>query len=338
MVWKKVRITDETGEMIEAQAPVIVSASRSTDIPAFYAEWFIDRLKKGYLAWKNPFNGKKLYVSFEKTRVIVFWTKNPRPLLRYIDALDSLKLNYYFQFTLNDYVLEGYEPCVPSVESRIDTFRELSERLGSARVIWRFDPLMLSNKVTVKQLLEKVEHIGDQLKGYTERFVFSFADIAAYATVQKNLLKRGLFAREFVPEEMEQFARGICELNREWGFRVSTCAETIDLSAYGIDHNRCVDDQLLRDVFSSDTQLMEFLGYNEDNELFEDFKTQSRSRNLKDKGQRKACGCIVSKDIGAYNTCPHLCAYCYANADNGRVLKNYATYLSNKKKNITILP
>ena len=109
MSWNKIQIKKSNGETGEAQAPVIISASRSTDIPAFYSDWFFQRLKEGYVRWKNPFNGFPLYVSFEKTQLFVFWSKNPKPMLKHLDILDKKGYNYYFQFTLNDYDEEKLE-------------------------------------------------------------------------------------------------------------------------------------------------------------------------------------------------------------------------------------
>lgn len=174
------------GQPVKAQAPIIVSASRSTDIPAFYADWFFDRLKKGYSAWTNPFNGVKSYVSYDKTRFIVFWSKNPRPLLPYLDYLKERNIRCYIQYTLNDYEKEGLEK-VPSLLNRIETFKMLSDKLGADAVVWRFDPMILTDDITIDDLISKVEKIGDQLKGYTKKLVFSYADIKLYKKVKLNL-------------------------------------------------------------------------------------------------------------------------------------------------------
>src|SRR5574344_1211243 len=130
MASEKVSIRTDSGEIAEATAPVIISASRSTDIPAFYAKWFFNRLAKGYCAWLNPFNQQKMYISFKNCKVIVFWTKNPKPILPYLHILDEMGIHYYFQVTLNDYAKEGFEPNVPSVESSVKTFLELSKMIG----------------------------------------------------------------------------------------------------------------------------------------------------------------------------------------------------------------
>ncbi len=306
------------GVECDAQAPIIVSASRSTDIPAFYSAWLVSRIKQGFVKWTNPFNGVPLYVSFEKARLFVFWTKNPKPMLGTLAFFDDRGFNYYFQFTLNDYDVERLEPGVPPVESRIETFIELSRRLGKERVIWRFDPLLLTETISVNDLLKKAEKVGNALAPYTSRLVFSFGDITAYAKVAKNLANAGVQAREFRAEEMREFAQGIAALNQHWGLKLGTCAEKVDLTSYGVEHNRCVDDRLVARLFKQDKCLMEFLGVDAEPTQADLFgaKTVKKRKSLKDAGQREACGCIVSKDIGEYNTCPHLCVYCYAKSRN----------------------
>lgn len=314
--WERVRIRTDAGEEAEAVAPVIISASRATDIPAFYSDWFLKRLGKGHLRWTNPFNNRPLYVSFCRTRLIVFWSKNPRPILGRLRELDERGLNYYFQFTLNDYEAEGLEPNVPAVAERVETFRELSRRIGPDRVVWRFDPLLITARTPPELLLEKLTALAGRLQGLSRRLVFSFADIEAYRRVKRNLdAVPGLGAREFTGPEKEAFAKGLAERNRErgWGFELATCAEEIDLSAHGIEHNRCIDDRLMIRRFRDDAALMAFLGVPPAGSpgLFP--PPSESPPGLRDKGQRPACGCIRSKDIGEYNTCPHRCLYCYAN-------------------------
>jgi len=324
MLWDKVKILNQSGEEVEAQTPVIISASRSTDIPAFYADWFIRRIREGYVKWKNPFNGVPLYVSFEKAKLIVFWSKNPKPMVKHLDFLDEHIKNYYFQYTLNDYDNEKLEPNVPNVQSRIETFLKLSERIGKSKVIWRFDPLILTDKIGVEELLRKVENIGDQLKNHTDKMVFSFADIKLYRKVQGNLLKSHINYQEFNDSTMTEFAIGLQELNKKWTFEIGTCAERMPLEKYGITHNKCIDDDLMIKLFPQDKILMEFLGAKiTPPDMFNPEFRIEKTKNNKDKGQREFCGCIFSKDIGAYNTCPHLCEYCYANSSKEIALANY---------------
>ncbi|MDR2286742.1 MAG: DUF1848 domain-containing protein [Prevotellaceae bacterium] len=303
-------IITDTGAI---QAPVIISASRSTDIPAFYAQWFIDRLRAGYVIWYNPFNHKPVHVSFKNTKVVVFWTKNPKPLIPYLKELDDRGIHYYFQFTLNDYEHESFEPDVPSLTERVDVFRQLSGLTGKEKVIWRFDPLIVTSQLAPRDLLKKIWNTGNRLKGCTDKLVFSFIDIKAYRKVQNNLVKKiPSFSRENIEnselsdEQMTEIAEGLAKIRERWkseGWDISlaTCAEQIDLSKYGIEHNRCIDSELMKRIFSDDKDFI------------------SKLVSLKDKGQRKTCGCTVSKDIGMYNTCRHFCVYCYANISQSAV-------------------
>lgn len=304
---------DDSGAEVTAQAPLIISASRATDIPAFYADWFFRLLEKGHVRWRNPFSGQDSYVSFGNTRFIVFWSKNPAPLLPYLPILKERGIGCYIQYTLNDYEAEGLEPNVPPLSQRIETFRRAVEALGRGAVVWRFDPLILTDKINIDTLLEKIAHIGNALTGYTEKLVFSFADIESYKKVSRNLRQSGINYREWDEESMRESAARLSTLNRNnWNLELATCAERIDLSEYGIGHNRCIDPELINRLAPDDEILQNFL-YNA--------KT--------DTGQRKACGCILSKDIGAYNTCPHGCLYCYANTSSASALSNYKKSIAN---------
>ena len=312
---------------VEAIAPLIVSASRSTDIPAFYGNWFMNRLRAGYARWKSPFGGSPVYVSFAKTRLFIFWSKNPAPFLNHLDALDTLGFGYYFLFTLNDYDAEGLEPRVPSVDERIATFIRLSERIGMGRVVWRFDPLVLSDKITVDDLLERVRRIGDRIAPFTKRMVFSFVDIEKYAKVKRNLVRQGFSdVREFSDEEVAAFCSGLAELNKRWGLIITACSEKRDLSQYGIGRGQCISYDLISEEFRDDPVLMEFLRPDSRQTLSAAGSAVDPSRRLKDPGQRNTCRCIVSKDIGQYSTCMHLCAYCYANTSANEVLRRYTRY------------
>ena len=326
--WQKTQIQRDNGMMAEAQAPVIISASRSTDIPAFYADWFFHRLKVGYSAWTNPFNGVKSFVSYEKCRFIVFWSKNPRPLLEHLDELKERNIGCYIQYTLNDYEKEGLEKGVPPLEERIDTFKRLVDQLGQGRVIWRFDPLILTDKVSLDDLLQKVENIGDQLNGYTEKLVFSYADIALYKKVKANLDKSHVNYAEWTTAQMEEFAERLSGLNQKWNYQLATCGEKMDIDRYGIQHNKCVDDDLMIRFAHHDKALMDFLGVEVKESLF---GTEIvKKKDNRDKGQRQFCGCIVSKDIGEYNTCPHLCEYCYANTSKEAAVRNWKEHENNR--------
>jgi len=339
--WPEIEIiTDEKKKEI-AKAPLIISASRATDIPAFYSEWFFNRLKKGYLKWYNPFNGKASNISFQNTRVIVFWTKNPSPIIPYLPILDEKNIGYYFLFTLNDYEKENLEPNLPELSKRIETFINLSETIGKEKVLWRFDPLILSENIDIDTLIKRIENIGDQIHPYTEKLIFSFVQISKYKKVQKKLLQEtntfnneNLFKAEFTDKQKHEFAVHLKNLTNNWNIRASSCAEKLDLTTYGIKNNKCIDDELMRRIFNQDKKLQAFLNTeNPEPNLQKDlFQTNKQPKKpLKDKGQRKECGCIPSKDIGQYNTCMHLCTYCYANANKQSTLRNFRIHDSEKE-------
>ncbi len=228
MKHQTISIRDDNGAEVSTHAPLIISASRATDIPAFYADWFFRRLEKGYVRWRNPFSGQNSYVSFGNTRFIVFWSKNPAPLLPFLPTLKKRGIGCYIQYTLNDYETEGLEPNVSPLAQRIDTFRRLVDALGIGAVVWRFDPLILTDKTNIDTLLDKITHIGNILAGYTEKLVFSFADIDSYKKVSRNLRQSGINYREWDEESMCGFASRLSTLNRNNGnLRLATCAERI---------------------------------------------------------------------------------------------------------------
>jgi len=311
MKWTKTNITTSQGLQFAAIEPVIISASRSTDIPAFHLDWFVERLQKGYTVWTNPFNGTKQYVSFAKTRVVVFWSKNPEPLLPYFAYFDRLGLNYYLHFTLNNYGAE-LEPEVPPLAQRISCFKQIANIIGIDRLIWRFDPLLITDKNSVEQISAKIVELGNQVAGFTQKLVVSFADIEQYRKVANNLKKHNIEYRQFDNAAIKQIAQALQKANEKWQIQVATCAEPVNLSEFGIKPNKCIDDDLLRTLFAHDRELMTFL----------DSLTIK-----KDGGQRKDCHCIPSKDIGMYNTCLHKCLYCYANTSAERVERNWRQVL-----------
>lgn len=334
---KKGIIRTDQGKTVEATAPVIISASRSTDIPAFYAKWFFNRLNKGYCVWYNPFNQQPQYISFKNCKVVVFWTKNPEPIIPFLPELDRRGIHYYFQVTLNDYTKEGFEPNVPSVSERIETFKKLSKMIGKERVIWRFDPLIVTSQLTPRMLLSRIWHIGNELKGYTNKLVFSFVDVRAYRKVQNNLVKETPFftkenveTAEMTDGQRMEIIDGLVKLRdiwkqEEWELQLATCAEDMDLSQYGIVRNCCIDGELMKRIFADDKELVYYLhtGKIPEPDMFGGLPPiPAKSKDLKDKGQRKICGCMISKDIGMYNTCRHFCVYCYANTSREAVLRN----------------
>lgn len=287
--------------------PLILSASRATDIPAFYGDWFMDRLDRGWLQWINPFNGRTRRVELHRVKAVVFWTKDPSRFFKHLDALDRRIPAYYFLFTLNDYEPEDLEPAVPPLNHRIEMFQRLSDRLGRHRVIWRSDPLLLTETLDADTLLARIRFIGDRIHRYTDRQVFSFARIREYAKVRRNLDRCGIPWRDIAPAERNRMVRSLAEMATGWSIRLSACAEDNVAAWPGVEPGRCVDDALIVSI-------------NPDPELLRFYRWERTPSGLQrsglpriDPGQRQLCRCVVSKDIGRYNTCRHLCRYCYAN-------------------------
>ncbi|HOF34686.1 MAG TPA: DUF1848 domain-containing protein [Spirochaetota bacterium] len=305
----------------EITAPLIISASRATDIPAFYSDWLINRFEQRYVAKINPYDRSKIsYFSLEKVKAIVFWSKNPDPLMENLSYFNTRKIAYYFQFTLNDYEKENLEPGLPKLNKRIETFKRLSEKIGKEKVIWRFDPLIKTDITSFDDLIERIMKIADKIVTFTDKLVFSFVEIELYRKVKRAFSSRkdifSLTPEKYqatleekidVAKKLSSIIPELKKLNPD--FQIASCADSIDYSIYGIMPNRCIDDELLLKI-SDDAELHQFLRPS----LFRD------EYYLKDRGQRKNCGCILSCDIGAYDSCPHFCLYCYANSSREAVL------------------
>jgi hypothetical protein len=321
MKWANTIIKTPKGEQ-QAISPLVISASRCTDIPAFHAKWFINRLREGYCIWKNPFNSKQQqYISFEKSKVFVFWSKHPAPLIPFLNEIEASGYRFYFQYTMNEYEQEGLEPRLPKLSQRLATFKTLSERIGKHRVIWRFDPIIMSNVLTVERVLKKILLIAHEVANYTEKLVFSYVDW--YKKTENSLKTIDTSLRTLTQEEMWQLAMGITAINAELQspLQLATCAETIDLTTLGIAKNKCIDDKLILRLYPEEPEILNLYGHK---------GTQASLVPLteavaKDTGQRTPCGCVPSKDIGSYNTCMHLCAYCYANQSQKAVISRMNT-------------
>jgi DNA repair photolyase len=300
-------ITRDNGEVVEGIAPVIISASRSTDIPGCYGEWFINRLKKGYVVWKNPFSGQVQFISFKKTRCIVFWTKNPEPFLKYVKILQQMGLVFLFQVTVNDYEDEHLEINIPSLKDRAQSVKELSTMIGKEKILWRFDPIILSDRISKEVILDKIRSVGEVLYPFVGRLTISF--LSSYKKVLRNLKSFNII--EVSDENRKWIAAGINKINQDWNLPLCSCAEPLDLSIYGISHGSCVDPLLITKFFAKDPYLASYYRISREMDVFG--KEIVRFKALKDSGQRKNCYCSVSKDIGMYDTCSHGCLYCYAN-------------------------
>ncbi len=286
---------------------MIISASRRTDIPAFYAEWFIQRIRAGYCTVPNPFNrGQVSTISLapEDVDAIVFWTRFPRPLLPHLDELDRCGYRYYFQFTLLDYP-RSLETHRPDVKQAVEAFRTLAERIGPERVIWRYDPILLSEELDAAYHRRQYAALAHALSGSTRRSVISLVDL--YAKARRRLEQPGqppLVDKQAWAGDpaFGDFIRFLADTALSRGMEITSCAETIDLRPYGIRPGKCVDDDLLRRLFGIDVPAK------------------------KDPSQRPQCSCALSRDIGAYNTCLFGCQYCYATAGFEAARRRYARH------------
>ena len=278
---------------------MIISASRRTDIPAFYFDWFLNRINDGYVMTKNPINRKqisKINLSPELIDCIVFWTKNPVPMCRSLDKISAY--DYYIQYTLNLYD-EDIEPAVlASKESRIDAFKRIADKIGADRVIWRYDPIIISEKYTADRHLRNFGDTAKALAGYAKRCVISFLDF--YERIENSVRAAEIYPAS--ADEKDYIAENFAETAAKYKINISACAEDIDFSQYGIYPSRCIDGELIHYLFGKWVNLE------------------------KDKNQRPLCGCAGSIDIGAYDTCFHRCIYCYANRSAKKAVENYYKY------------
>lgn len=278
---------------------MIISASRRTDIPAFYHDWFMNRIKEGFLLIRNPYNYhqvKRISLLPEDIDAIVFWTRNPGKMLSELDLLKEFK--YYFQYTITGYpkILDthGLNP-----HRAISTFLALSKKIGRNKVIWRYDPIIISSATPVSEHKRLFQKIASNLVGHTDRVVISFADL--YQKTKRNLnLIHDFTYRDITHshEELYDLCSFFADVAREYDMQISTCAESLDLEQVGIVKGKCIDDRLLKELFGLHVS------------------------GIKDSGQREACGCIKSIDIGQYNTCLHGCRYCYATFNENIVKAN----------------
>lgn len=263
---------------------MIVSASRRTDLPAFHADWFLERIRAGSVDVPNPRNPAQVrHVSLAPADVdcLVLWTKDPRPLMERLDELEAFP--FYFLFSLNAYGTD-VEPRVPPLAERVAAFRDLFAHLGPDRVVWRYDPVLLSERYAAVRHAESFEAVACQLEGCTTDCILSFLD--EYPRVRGALAARGLRAPDAA--EAQALAAVFADSARRHGMRLSACAEPYDLSGFGIRPARCVDPERIRRISGRAVPAR------------------------KDPAQRPACGCAPSVDVGSYGTCGHGCVYCYA--------------------------
>lgn len=284
---------------LEMGTKMILSASRRTDIPCYYSDWFYNRIKEGFLYVRNPINRhqvSEIRISPEVVDCIVFWTKNPAPMLSRLDELQGYP--YYFQFTLTAYGtdIEGNVPHKKDVI--IPVFQTLSKKIGAQRVIWRYDPVLFNERYTPAYHIKAFKQIARALRGYTDKCVISFVD----RYVKNREMLDCLHVCDLEEAQLYAFAGQLSRIALENGMEMASCAEKINLENYGIQHNCCIDKKLIESIIGC------------------------RINAGKDRNQRTECGCVESIDIGVYDSCLNGCAYCYANRGQAIVEDNYRKY------------
>ena len=285
---------------------MIISASRRTDIPAFYTSWLMNRINEGFLLTRNPFNAhqvKRISLLPADVDIIVFWTRNAKMLIPHLQTLDKMGYQYYFQYTVTGYPRE-IEKSVPRLHHAVETFKKLSDFVGKEKIIWRYDPLLVSNLVNISDHKKLFLSIASSLVGKTNKVVISFADL--YGKSERNLNRvDGLKYIDIIsyPDQLHNLVSYMYKVASDCGMEIETCAEGIDISQFGVRHGKCIDAEYIYKTFDI------------------------RVDNIKDSNQREDCGCIKSVDIGTYNTCRHGCQYCYATYSDKSVSHNIVKHI-----------
>lgn len=273
---------------------MILHTGLRTDIPAFYSEWFVNRLRAGYVLVRNPYNPiqvTKYQITPAVVDLISFCTKNPGPMLQHMDALKEY--GQYWYVTITPYGKE-IEPHVPPKEKVMEDFIQLSYEVGKQSIGWRYDPIFLSDVYTVEKHLVDFEKMARTLSGYTDTCVISFIDL--YQKVLRNFPE----VKSVPKEDRLRLGKEFVRIGAQYGLKVKACAEGRELEPYGVDCNGCMTVELFESAIGCGLNVPK----------------------SKEKGARAECACLLGSDIGTYNTCGHLCRYCYANYDAETVLQN----------------
>lgn len=271
---------------------MIINTGCRTDIPAFYSKWLMNRIREGYVLVRNPYYKSqvtKYSLSPNVVDCLAFCTKNPEPMLQYLDELDIYK-QYWF-VTITPYG-KDIEPKVPDKKRVIESFKKLSEHIGINSIGWRYDPIFIGNGFDVKKHIESFEKMAKELKGYTNNCTISFLDL--YEKVKRNAPD----IRPPTKEEQIEIAKAFSKIGKLNNMTIHSCCEKTYLSEYGLKCNGCMSQEIIEKSINSSLN-------------------PPNRKNL-----REDCNCLMGNDIGAYNTCGHLCKYCYANANKGLVTQN----------------
>lgn len=278
---------------------MIISASYRTDIPAFYANWFMGRLQRGYCTVKNPYGSKDYRVDLNPVSVdgFVFWTRNFRPLEQVLGNADRW-LTFYVQYTITNYPRALEQSVVPAAHAVAD-IRQLAHKYGSRSCVWRYDPIVFTDEMTATWHIRNFRALANELSGYVDEAVISFVD--HYAKTQRNMNKaaerNGFVWHNPADAEKMHLVETFATAAAANGIHMTVCTQP-HLLGKGINAAQCIDAKRLSDISGRDiTALI--------------------------KGNRQGCQCHESRDIGAYDTCPHGCAYCYAVRETGLAKRNF---------------
>ncbi len=269
---------------------MILSVSRRTDIPAFYSEWFMNRIREGSVCVRNPFNANqisRINIKPDVVDCIVFWTKDARPIMNKLSELDERNYKYYFHFTITPYQSD-IEQNFRDKKEIIDTFIELSNIIGREKVILRYDPILITDKYDMDYHYRAFAALCSRLKGHTGKIIISFLDY--YKKLSRNM--KDIKVKELSNQDMMAISQKLVDIAGSYELPIETCAEAIDLSFLGIKHARCIDGDLIEKIVNYKIMCKDKLDAN-----------------------RKHCGCMKCIDIGQYDTCVHNCLYCYANVN-----------------------
>lgn len=279
---------------------MIINTGQRTDIPAFYSKWFMNRVREGFVMVRNPFYPTivtKFKLDPEVVDVIGFCTKNPRPMFPYLDELKPFGQFWYVSITAFD---KDLEPNVPPIDQVIEDFKYLSKKVGKNAMGWRYTPIIVNDKYTVERHIKTFEYIAKELKDYITLAVFGFVDI--YDKLKRNHPE----IKDCSDEDKITIAKAFKEIADKYNLDLRLCSKEKWLSNYGIDVDGCV--------------------------RLEDYERSIKSSlDIKQKMQARKgyCSCYLSNDIGEYNSCLHLCSYCYANGNKQQIIKNYKNHDDN---------
>ncbi len=271
---------------------MIINASGRCDICAYYSSWFMNRIRAGFVDVRNPFNPhqvSRILLDSQHVDFIVFCTKNPIPMLQYIDQISFPML---FHITLTGYH-KDIEPQVPDKKAIIQAIKVLSSKIGKDRIVLRYDPIIINERYTIAYHQKAMESLLKTLHQDIAKCVISFVDM--YKNTKENFQCMNI--KECTQKDMDAIGEVFGKLAKQYQIEIQTCAESIDLSKYGIKQGKCFDEE----------ELSSMVGY---------------AIQVSKKGVRSSCACIETVDIGAYNCCFHGCLYCYANYDKQQLVSN----------------